>query len=182
MRTCDYCGRENPDDAISCAGCAGQLQEVASVIKRTKAGFWIRAGARALDTVVICLIATFTRMVMATAFIAGGRAGFIPPDWQYRMQGLSLLMLFFDFLAYTLYHTFCEGIYGATPGKLCCGIRVVSEDGSPSTLKGALIRTIRYHFFDSWFFGHCPCCGELRWEAQLAQKIGCVPVQPAAAT
>lgn len=37
-------------------------------------------------------------------------------------------------------------------GKLCCGIRVVNEDGRPSNLKGALIRTLAY-FVDSLFFG-----------------------------
>jgi uncharacterized RDD family membrane protein YckC len=64
-----------------------------------------------------------------------------------------LLLLLCDFLADVLYHTLCEGLYGATLGKLCCGIRVVSEDGAPSTLKGALIRTLAFEFVDCLFFG-----------------------------
>jgi uncharacterized RDD family membrane protein YckC len=79
-------------------------------------------------------------------------AGIIADGWQYRLQGFSLTSLGFGFFGSIGYHFFCEGIHGATLGKLCCGIRVVTEDGSPSTLKGALIRTLAY-FFDSLFFG-----------------------------
>jgi uncharacterized RDD family membrane protein YckC len=153
MRTCDYCGRENPDDAFSCAGCASQLQEEAPVIKQTKAGFWIRAAARIMDLAFVILLASFTIEVMGGALVAADRAGLIPSDWLRRMHGLSLLMLLFNVLASILYHSFCEGLYGATPGKLCCGIRVVSEDGTPSNMKGALIRTLAYQFVDTLLFG-----------------------------
>jgi len=78
--------------------------------------------------------------------------GIIAAGWQHRLHGFSLTSLGFDFLGFIAYHFFCEGIHGATLGKLCCGIRVVTEDGSPSTLKGALIRTLAY-FLDSFFFG-----------------------------
>ena len=60
----------------------------------------------------------------------------------------------FGLLGTIIYRFLCEGIHGATLGKLCCGICVVSEDGSPSTLKGggALVRSFGYHV-DAIFFG-----------------------------
>lgn len=34
---------------------------------------------------------------------------------------------------------------GATPGKMICGIRIVTEDGSPLTISKCLIRSIGYY-------------------------------------
>jgi uncharacterized RDD family membrane protein YckC len=152
MRKCDYCGRENPDDAIHCSGCASQLQEEAPVIKRTKAGFWIRAAARVIDSVFVILIATLTGAVMGLVLVILTQVGLISPGWQHRLHGFSLIMLFFSALASLSYHSFCEGLHGATLGKLCCGICVVREDGRPSSMPGALIRSLAY-FIDGLFFG-----------------------------
>jgi uncharacterized RDD family membrane protein YckC len=44
------------------------------------------------------------------------------------------------FLLGLLYFLLCEWLYGATPGKLLCGLRVRMDDGSPCTFRAALIR------------------------------------------
>lgn len=152
MRTCDYCGRENPDDAFNCSGCANQLQEEVAVVKQTRAGFWIRAVARIIDIVFLMLMAALTALLITFVLALMTGAGLISSEWQQRLPGLSLLMLAAGVIAKVCYHSLCEGLYGATLGKLCCDLRVVSEDGSPSNMKGAFIRTVAY-VVDSLFFG-----------------------------
>ncbi len=151
-KKCDYCGRENPDAAVNCSGCASQLQEEAPVVKQTKAGFWLRAMARIIDTFFIFGLALLTGIITGLVLYLLSHIGMISPGWQHRMQGFSLLMIIFSALANVLYHSICEGIHGATLGKLCCRICVVKEDGGPSNIKGALIRSFAY-FIDALFFG-----------------------------
>jgi uncharacterized RDD family membrane protein YckC len=52
----------------------------------------------------------------------------------------------------TAMETLAEGLHGSTLGKRICGLTVISEDGSPATLLGALKRSIAY-FWDALFFG-----------------------------
>lgn len=129
MRTCDYCGRENPDDAANCSGCASQLQEEPPVVKRTKAGFWLRAAARILDTIFIFILAFMTQVIFNFVLVILTQADLISPGWQFRLHAFSVALLIFGALASLGYHGFCEGLFGATLGKLCCGLRVISEDG-----------------------------------------------------
>jgi uncharacterized RDD family membrane protein YckC len=49
-------------------------------------------------------------------------------------------------------HVLAEGLHGSTIGKRICGLAVISEDGTPATLLGALKRSIAY-FWDAMFFG-----------------------------
>jgi uncharacterized RDD family membrane protein YckC len=49
-------------------------------------------------------------------------------------------------------HVCAEGLHGSTLGKRICGLTVISENGTPATLPGALKRNIAY-FWDALFFG-----------------------------
>jgi uncharacterized RDD family membrane protein YckC len=158
MKKCTYCGRENSDDASHCSGCGTEFKNlnplpiIPKQEKLTTAGFWIRALARILDGVFGLLIGLLAGVLGGSVLGILNALGPLSPGWQHRIHGFSLITLGFSFLGNILYHTVCEGVYGATLGKLCCGIRVVSEDGNPSNLKGALIRTLAY-YFDALFFG-----------------------------
>jgi len=152
MNKCDYCGRENPDESINCSGCGTELISASPIIKSTKAGFWIRALARIIDFLFAFLIGLIGGVMAGLLLAILSAAGFISHGWQYRIHGFSLALFGFSMLGDIFYHLMCEGIHGATLGKLCCGIRVVSEDGKPSKMKGALIRTLAY-YIDSLFFG-----------------------------
>lgn len=163
MKKCPYCGKEYPDDAAVCALDETLLdtpfysQDNSPIAKRENeripyAGFGIRYLARVIDGFLGIGVGT------AAGFAAGGalmmltEAGIITPEWEYRVHGISGYMLLFGFFGNISYHFFCEGIHGATLGKLCCGLRVISENGQPSTLRGALIRSMAY-LIDGLFFG-----------------------------
>ena len=120
--------------------------------KLTKAGFWIRVLARLIDVVFIFLISQVAGFICGIIFFYLSLYGVLAADWPEQIKGLNLISIGFGILGNIFYHFFCEGIHGATVGKLCCGIRVVRADGNPSNLKGALIRTVAY-FIDSLFFG-----------------------------
>jgi uncharacterized RDD family membrane protein YckC len=152
MRTCGYCGRKNPDEANNCSGCGTELQSPPEVVKLTKAGFWIRALARIIDAIFGLFIGFVAGSLGGMVLVLLNAAGDLTPGWQHRIHGFSLMVFGFSLLGNILYHSFCEGIYGATLGKLCCGIRVVNEDGKPSNMKGAFVRTLAY-YIDSLFFG-----------------------------
>jgi uncharacterized RDD family membrane protein YckC len=158
MKKCTYCGRENPADALHCRECGtefndlGASQAILNQDKSPSAGFGVRVLARMID-MGFGLMVGFVAGTLAVLVIGIlSVAGIVPPGWQHRLHGFSAISLGFSFLGDIAYHFFCEGIHGATLGKLCCGLRVVSEDGTPSTLKGALIRSLAY-CIDALFFG-----------------------------
>ncbi|MEP6915895.1 MAG: RDD family protein [Acidobacteriota bacterium] len=115
------------------------------------AGPMIRAAARLIDMfagILISFPATLTAfLLLALLGTPGGMA-----EWAPRMRELSVAVFLFSFVGQSLYFTLSEWIGGATLGKLACGLRVVSEDFSPPTLRGAFVRAISF-VFDSLFFG-----------------------------
>jgi uncharacterized RDD family membrane protein YckC len=80
------------------------------------------------------------------------RTGWIAPGWEGRIKGLNIAGYGFSALGGLLYHSLTESIYGASLGKLACGLRVVTEEGQPITMRKALLRSLAY-FFDALFFG-----------------------------
>ncbi|MGA2786522.1 MAG: RDD family protein [Verrucomicrobiota bacterium] len=154
MKKCGYCGRDNVDEAANCLECGTEFENLNTppIVKLTTAGFWIRALARIIDTFSKLLLGFSAGILVLIPIAILNATGHLPSGWQHRIRELSLISIGFSFLGNFLYHFFCEGIHGATLGKLCCGIRVVSEDGKPSNLKGALIRTLGF-YVDGLFFG-----------------------------
>ena len=151
MKCCDYCGRENDEEAIHCAGCATEFRRP-PVDNAPSAGFWIRVLARLIDMSFGLVMGVAAGLIALAVLELLALAGLAPAGWQHRLHGFSLAAMGLGFLGEIFYHLFCEGIHGATLGKLCCGLRVVSEDGGPATLRGASIRSLAY-LIDSFFLG-----------------------------
>jgi uncharacterized RDD family membrane protein YckC len=157
MKKCRYCGTEYSDDVTFCPMDRQPLDVMQSEItssrdKAPSAGFGIRALARIADAVFGILIGFAAGILAGLVIVILSAAGIIASGWQQRIHGFSLTSLGFALIGNTAYHCFCEGIHGATLGKLCCGICVVTEDIKPSNLKGAMIRSLAY-YIDSLFFG-----------------------------
>jgi uncharacterized RDD family membrane protein YckC len=141
MKKCPYCGKEYPDDATICAideyALDGTLDVTTSFKdKSPSAGFWIRALARVIDFFFSMLVSVVTGFVTSVLLYILDIAGIIGPEWRQHVSDLTLGSFVFGFFGSISYHTFCEGIHGATLGKLCCGLCVMNEDMKPSNLKG----------------------------------------------
>ena len=153
MKACSYCGRQNEEIALQCSGCGTDFEEAkVAVAKLTTAGFKIRALARIVD-ITFCLCLAYVAGifgVIALKFLSG--MGLMPHGWTHRLHGFSLMAFAFAVLAKVSYHFFCEGLHGATLGKMFCGISVVRQDGRPGNLMGALVRSLGY-YWDGLFFG-----------------------------
>jgi uncharacterized RDD family membrane protein YckC len=115
------------------------------------AGPLIRGAALGIDMltgILISLPATLAAFVLLTLLGAPGGM----TEWASRMRELSVAVVVVSFVGQSLYSTLCEWIGGATLGKLACGLRVLSEDFSPPTLRGTFVRAMAF-LFDSLFFG-----------------------------
>jgi uncharacterized RDD family membrane protein YckC len=158
MKACGYCGGQNPDEAFHCSGCGKEFENSTppapppAQVSVAGAGFGIRVLARLIDMVLGLGVGFAAGFIGGIILLILAKTGVIEPGWRKNLGGFSFTALAFAFLGNILYHFFCEGIHGATLGKLCCGIRVVRMDGGPSTFKGALIRTLAY-YIDGLFFG-----------------------------
>lgn len=108
------------------------------------AGFWVRAGARIIDTILLTVLSAIVGMILG---IIGGilqAVGMLDPAWLTRVQGVSLLGYLFGTLGFISYHALSEWLGGASIGKLILGLRVMNEDLQPCTFGGGLIRSAAY--------------------------------------
>ena len=116
------------------------------------AGFGIRFLARVLDTLYGTLIGAFAGAFGAIALLILQQLSIVEPGWKIRASQERWLLWLASLTGGVFYHTLCEGICGASLGKLICGLRVLSEDCTPCGLKQALIRSLAY-FIDGLVFG-----------------------------
>jgi tetratricopeptide (TPR) repeat protein len=132
--------------------------------------FGIRAAAYLIDGVL------FYISNLVAAFLAGVAVGMLVfwldqpsasaylwsggiPDWAYNVAGIVVFLLYFGLF---------EWLYGATPGKLALGMRVVAQDGGRCSAKAALLRGL-LRYWDAFFF----CVPALvSMEAPLHQRVG----------
>ena len=126
-------------------------QNPSSILQATGKRFGIRAGAYLIDSIVIFVF----NFVMSA--IAGLLFGIIYALSTGRAPVLSersdqWLNYFIGFILMTIYFTLFEWLYGATPGKLVLGMRVIKEDGSPCGLGSAFIRAL-LRLIDGLIFG-----------------------------
>lgn len=124
---CYECGKSFSQDEMVqysgswvCAGCKPvflQKLKEGVPVKGTLnyAGFWIRFGAKFVDVIVLQVV----------GFIAGF---VIVPSAPGEFNVVALLVNFLIGLAYNVYFL---GAYGATPGKMACGLKVVTAEGGP---------------------------------------------------
>jgi len=144
---CFECGKSfNPDDMIRykdtwvCASCkpifVQKLKEGLKIpgTAMDYAGFWIRFLAKLIDGIIQGGI----------VFISGAIFGFVLIPAVGSESGLaillSLLMNVVNIGLGVAYTTFFLGKYAATPGKMACGLKVVTSDGGKVSYARALGR------------------------------------------
>ena len=165
---CTQCGRVFPTDEVIrlegfnvCATCKPLLIQkmrqgmspaygAYGVLPARFGGFWIRWGAIILDLLIMLpavLLVTYT-------------AGYLRPALTtYDLRGNLSQALILQGIIYVLkglYEIFFVGHFGATPGKLICGLRVVRSDGSRVTYGRAVGRFFARFFLERFtlFIGY----------------------------
>ncbi len=144
---CTECGRAyDPDDLIRfddariCAACkplfTQKLREgVSTQTTLVYGGFWIRFGAKFIDSLLIIAVN------MAIGFVFGFSAGMIGLiDGSGESLMIDIFVQLMNIVVPAIYATFFLGRYGATLGKMACGLKVVRPDGGPISYPRALGR------------------------------------------
>ena len=94
-------------------------------MEMTFAGFWIRFAAVIIDWIimqVVNVILVFAFGLSMTGVMRGGAGGDVPPA--------GLIMFWLASVVVALgYDVGCVGTWGATPGKMACGLRIVTAEG-----------------------------------------------------
>lgn len=107
---------------------AGLITPEAVVLDFDTAGIASRVLARVVDVVVVSSIAsTLTGLLTPVTLLDTGLA-----------QAVALLL---GFLAVFGYPAACESWWGATPGKMLLGLKVITTDGGPIAFRAAAIRS-----------------------------------------
>jgi uncharacterized RDD family membrane protein YckC len=131
---CSECGQTfPPDEVISyggswvCAACKPvfiqRLKEAGQVsINMDYAGFWIRVGAKIIDQILLQIAASLAGFVVGM-----GMSGNSPSESLARNVAATILGM----LLSLVYSVWFLGKYGATPGKMVCGLKVVTAEGGP---------------------------------------------------
>jgi uncharacterized RDD family membrane protein YckC len=131
---CHECGQVFKQDEMIkfdnnwvCAGCKPifmqKLKEGVSVAGNVQyAGFWIRFGAKFLDGIILNVIDLIIKSIL---FGGLSQSGANP--------GVVLLAVLVQWVVMIAYGTYFVGTYGATPGKMACGLKVVTPEGEPVT-------------------------------------------------
>jgi uncharacterized RDD family membrane protein YckC len=92
------------------------------------AGFWIRFAAKFIDGLIGGIVVGIPTMLVMI-WVGGGLVRNAPPG---AGQILVQVLLQLFSLVFTVgYNTFFVGKYGATPGKMAVGVKVVAPDGAP---------------------------------------------------
>ena len=159
LHHCAECGKPFPDDelvgyltAFICAGCKDRffqkLREGAKLPGLVEyGGFWIRVGAKLLDHVIIMFIILIFVLILggiiaAVGFGTGSFQKINPndPGFIFLVFGAELLYIALIFGVQAVYNVWFVLKYGATPGKLALGLKLVTPDGKPLTWQRALAR------------------------------------------
>jgi len=113
--------------------------------------FWPRATARIIDSVLQYVAAFLTgRLFVLMLKIASG--GHIPFRIVWHLRQVGTTGFAFGLVAGLAYHVIFTSVYGASIGKRLLSMVVVQEDGTPCSIKNALIRELSY-YIDALFFG-----------------------------
>lgn len=151
---CSYCARlYSSEDVIQfanrtlCAACKPiylqQLKEGVAPVPLslsaagTRAGFWIRLGAKMIDLTMLWIFNTFLSLVAMLVAFGSAFANMQPSSGQDTDLAIRMLIVYGILAVVQIgsgvgYHTFMVGKYGATLGKMACNLKVVTQGGKPS--------------------------------------------------
>ncbi len=114
-RKCKSCGHEFQEWVEFCPNCAETMEDYSR-----PAGFWIRFGAYIIDFLIF----------IPNVFLS---------YWNlFSLKSTAVLVLISA--PGLMYKPFMESFFGATIGKMSCGIKVIDDNGKKLSLFGAYVR------------------------------------------
>jgi uncharacterized RDD family membrane protein YckC len=161
--TCSRCGRTvPPSETIQfggravCAACKpafvqGLKEGVAMPGAVRYGGFWIRLAARVIDGIVLWLINALVSAPLILAFfgtVTPGQAPTPDPGKLGAFFALYGLVMLLQIAVSAAYEVLFLGRFGATPGKMACGLRVMTAECHPVSYGRAFGR-----YFGTWLSG-----------------------------
>lgn len=103
------------------------------------AGFWIRLGAKLLDGIAVNLMNVLVALPLPTLTASSSTELSANPGRVFQIVGVSI---FLQILLGCSYSTFFVGRFQATPGKMVCGLKVVTSDSG----RVSYLRALGRHF------------------------------------
>lgn len=148
-KACSECGQIFPVDELAayhdywvCQSCKPfflqKLRE--GILQKTQnyAGFWIRAGAKIIDYIILFLVNFVLSLAAGALFIPA-----VPdPESVGRTVIPSIIIGFAQWGIGLAYGTWFVGRFGATPGKMACRLAVVTPDGEKVSYLRAFARCL----------------------------------------
>jgi len=129
------------------------ISSQATQAPRMGVGFASRAGAQIIDLILHNILGFLAGLFVGLSIsLYAAVTGTPASTLTAKLQPTGLIGYVLALIGYVLYHAVCEGIYGATLGKLILKIHVVNEDGDQASLGAAIIRSFAF-FIDGLFFG-----------------------------
>lgn len=137
---CSQCGRSFHEDQVItydsnviCAACkptfVQRLKEGVSFANSLRyAGFWVRCGATIIDWIIIAIP---TYMILIPMGLLSTSSLATNPEEVGFSKGMLMMVVqqIISIAIPAFYSTFFIGRYGATLGKMACGLKVVSPEG-----------------------------------------------------
>lgn len=104
------------------------------------AGFWVRLGAKLIDALILMVVlgVPLVVLLLTTLIPQIQRGG--PPQDPFQFVGIQILFQVVFVLGAVAFNTFFIGRFGATPGKMALGLKVVTPEGEPVTYMRAFGR------------------------------------------
>ena len=135
-KQCTQCGKTLPADELAafgdqliCAACKPvflqKMREGVSTGKMVYGGFWIRFAAKFVDGLIMGLLSVVMGFVFGFAFSA------VPMGSDEFTATLvpGIINSLLQWIVGICYVVFFVGKYAATPGKMLCGLKIVTPDG-----------------------------------------------------
>jgi len=159
---CSKCEETNDEVSGICTRCLcirtaeavplSDEEAAPACIVKKGAGFWIRALAVIIDTVVGFVVGFGAGIVAAIVLTILANQGRVDPDWIQTVRRFTMLSFLLGLIGPLFYRAIAESLTTVTIGKLICGLRVVDFDGRPIGAAQAFKRSLAY-FWDGMFFG-----------------------------
>ncbi len=156
-KVCSQCGKTFPEEELAvfsnsliCAACkpvfVQKLKEGVSTADMRYAGFWIRFGAKIIDGIIMTIFSVIINFIFGMVMVMPGQG--MNPDQMGSYMAVGFIAAIIQWGLNILYVTWFLGRFGATPGKMACGLTVVTAENEKISYLRAFAR-----FFSEFLSG-----------------------------